>query len=272
MALLLTDGCSYYRGILQSAAIYLFPFVLEYSLIAMGMFAIIYYSIDEHSKGDVIKGLANFFKVQRMDLSGVEKVEGHGNEGHGGHHGPSVFQKSHNGMFAGIILLAACIVSIILFFHTMNTQQDLVTAELIYLTSDLVLHSLLLVASIAAIVQVNRLSYIAKPVSIDDMLLYLSMSGTLILEIAITIASGNRLSPGGGGGGGVASPALRSNEVLRLCSSMVAAIQTIAQVLSFVTHSIISLSLSYTRLGHPRETQQLINEFDVSMAINGLML
>lgn len=239
MALLLTDGCSYYRGILQSAAIYLFPFVLEYSLIAMGMFAIIYYSIDEHSKDDVIKGLANFFKVQRMDLSGVEKVEDHhhGDEGHGGHHGPSVFQKSHNGMFAGIILLAACIVSIILFFYTMNTQQDLATAELIYLTSDLVLHSLLLVASIAAIVQVNRLSYIAKPVSIDDMLLYLSMSGTLILEIAITIASGNRLSPGGGS---IASPALRSNEVLRLCSSMVAAIQTIAQVLSFVTPSIIS--------------------------------
>lgn len=215
------DECAYYRGILQNAAIYLFPFVLEYSLIAMGMITIIYYSIDEEIKDDMVRGLANFFKVQSIDLSEVEKADHAEGEGH---HHESVFSKSHTGMFAGIVLLAACIVSIILFFYTMDSLLDLEGSEMIFLTSDIILHSIMLVATAAAIVRVHRLSYIAKPVSIDDMLLYLSMSGTLILEIAITISSGNAISANDG-------TVNRSNEILRLCSSMVAAIQTIAQVI-----------------------------------------
>lgn len=217
--------CPYYRGILQSASIYLFPFVLEYSLIAMGTTAIIYLSIDDQTKDDVVRGLTNFFKVQAVDLSDIEKADqSSGKEDDSAHHGhgPSVLLKSHRGLFAGILLVVCCSVSITLFFFAMDSELNMAKAELIYLTSDIVLHSILLVVAVAATYRIHRLSFIAKPVSVDDLLLYLAMIGTLVLEFSVAMAAGDAVKHSTGRN--------KSIEGLRMAGSIISAVQTIVQV------------------------------------------
>jgi len=50
---------------------YLFPFVLEYSLIAMGTLAIMYSEVDtDHDdRTNALRGLKNLFKVQALEKS-----------------------------------------------------------------------------------------------------------------------------------------------------------------------------------------------------------
>lgn len=197
--------------------------MLEYSLIAMGTTAIIYISIDDQTKDDVVRGLTNFFKVQAVDLSDVEKVDhptGEEDEGHG--HGPPVLLKSHRGLFAAILLVVCCVVSIALFFFAMDSELNNDKAELIYLTSDILLHTVLLIAAAAATYRIHRLSFIAKPISVDDLLLYLSMIGTLVFEISVAIAAADTVTHG--------TAKSNSIERLRTAGAIIASMQTIVQV------------------------------------------
>jgi Otopetrin len=69
---MLTDNsCDRFDEIHSSTSVYLFPFVLEYSLIAMGTLTIMYASIGEEAdkKDNILRGIQNLFKIRALEKS-----------------------------------------------------------------------------------------------------------------------------------------------------------------------------------------------------------
>ena len=198
------------------------------------MIAVMYWSIDEDKKDKIEKGLANLFKV---DVFVNDQISGasHGG-GHGGHD-EAMFSKSHRGIFLGFMLFAATIISIVLFFYESGDEADLdkvENSEMIYLISDIIMRFFLLVAAIVAIVKLNPLSYVDKPGSIDDTLLLVATSGSMLFEFSIIMSSSYALSERGTETDEERGTKTIEVQVLRLCSGLMAAIQTIIQVIQLI--------------------------------------
>lgn len=213
--------CDYFTGVLKTLSPYLFPFVLEYSLIAMGILATMYSSIvDAANESDSIgRGIEHLLKIK---VSGsADNEEGDHEEGEGNHE-EATLRKSHRGLFLGVLVLAASLITTITFYAT----EDCITKDVMYISTDLAVHSLLLIATATGLIQTNRLSYIAKPIMVDDILLILSMAGSLTYELSLIVSASSYIKRQGGGGGGDAWTV----EVLQVCSSLVASLQTFAQV------------------------------------------
>lgn len=206
--------CNYFTGVLRTLSPYLFPFVLEYSLIVMGTLATMYVSIVENSNesDSIARGLHNLFKVHvpARDQAGERPTEDKED---------AFLRKSHRGLFLGVLVLSGAVVTIVMFY----AQDDRVTKDLTYLSTDISIHALLTVVTIIAIVRTNRLSYIAKPLMVDDILLILSMSGAFLYEVAHVMSTCGYIRE---------NPSSRKEtvEILQLCSSLVALMQTLLQV------------------------------------------
>lgn len=210
--------CDYFTGVLRTLSPYLFPFVLEYSLIVMGTLATMYASIVESSNesDSIARGLHNLFKVHVPTREGGETpLDGGG----GTHKGDEVLRKSHRGLFLGVLVLSGAVVTIVMFY----AETDPITKDLIYLSTDLTIHSLLTVTTVVAIVRTNRLSYITKPLMVDDILLILSMSGAFLYEVSHVMSTSSYIGERPGS-------ERETVEIVQLCSSLVAMIQTVLQV------------------------------------------
>ena len=202
---------------LANLAVYLFPFILEYSLIAMGILMIIYTNIKEESKNKLERGLENLFKVDNF----IQNEELKPSSGH-----KSLFAKSHRGIYVGALLFGATIISIVLFFAAVQDdhgEDALINDDddLNYLISDLILNVFLIVANIAAFIRLSPLSYVDKPCSVDDLLLLIAMSGSILFQVAIVMASANAVAT---------YQFTRSTEVVRMVSALVGILQTLIQV------------------------------------------
>lgn len=197
---------------------YLFPFVLEYSLIVMGTLATMYVSIVEGSNesDSIARGLHNLFKVHVP----TRDQEGENPADSGEHNENAVLRKSHRGLFLGVLVLSGAVISIVIFY----SETDTVTKNLMYLSTDLCIHTFLTVATIIAIVKTNHLSYIAKPLMVDDVLLILSMSGSLLYEVSYVMSTCSYIQE-------KPSSKKETVEILQLCSSLVASLQTVLQVI-----------------------------------------
>ena len=203
---------------LSSVSPYLYPFVLEYSLIAMGTLVAMSASITKRNDGErsVVRGLSNLFRVHVLDSGPRDDgVEQH-------HDGGVVLMKSHRGLFLGVLLLAVSIVSIITFFFVEEYNSD-DQALVIFLSTDMILHGVMLFAAVLALVRLNGLSYVNKPTSVDDVLLLISMSGSILYELSVIMASGDYIRR-------QRFDVNWTHEVLRLSGSMLAATQTLVQV------------------------------------------
>ena len=77
----------------------------------------------------------------------------------------------------------------------------------------------LLVACCLALLLTRNLGYVARPLSTDDGLLFLTMSGSLIFELAVIFAAASHL--------GTDSSQL---VVLDLVASIIASVETVIQV------------------------------------------
>lgn len=206
------------NALLHAVTRYLFPFILEYSLIAVGTVACVIHSISlpTDSEGHLVKGLRNLIKVCSFQKTAIDDDEesSAGSTNSSGQ-GRPILNKSHGGLFVGALLFAGIVVSIVLFYFHGSKESTV-----IYLIADLVVHSCLLIGCVAAFVLLRPLAYVAKPLSSDDALLIIAMCGSALYEIAIIIASSSIISDGHWGG---------FEEPLRLSASIVAGIQTVVQ-------------------------------------------
>lgn len=205
------------NALLHAATRYLFPFILEYSLIAVGTVACILCSISQptDSKGHLVRGLKNLIKVcsfQQTDINDDGKSSaGSSDSGHG----RPLLNKSHAGLFLGALLFSGIVVAIVLFYF-----YGWKGSTVIYLIADLVVHSCLLIGCALAFVRLRPLAYVAKPLSSDDALLILAMCGSALYEISIIIASSSAINEGHSRG---------IQEPLHLSASVVACVQTVVQ-------------------------------------------
>ena len=98
-----------------------------------------------------------------------------------------MFHRAHKGMFFGILAFTATILSVI-FFHVNNDDEPFV-ASIIYHSTDLVLSSLMLCATVSAAVKLRHLGRCPEKFnSIDNILLMISMSGFILLHVFILVS------------------------------------------------------------------------------------
>lgn len=185
---LFSSGCLVYSGVLVIMTPFLFPFVLEYSLIAMGTVAIFLVELNdlvEFGSNQMVKGLHNLIKVPKF--LGFSEHDHKASDG--GHHDST--SKSNTGIFMGGLMLAAVIVSSILFFYALDTDKD--EAQLIYLSTDIGMSAIMLLATLGVIYKMNPLAFVAKPTSVDDVLLMVSLAGAVTFEVAIMTSTATYL-------------------------------------------------------------------------------
>lgn len=91
-------------------------------------------------------------------------------------------QKSHKGMFFGMVVLCFTIVTCVVFLFS-QLQHYRARAEIIYFSTDIVVHSLLLIACVAAFVLTKNLAFAPKPVTTDDLLLLFAAFGSITYEV-----------------------------------------------------------------------------------------
>lgn len=239
----LTGDCKKFDELIEATSPYLFPFVLEYSLIAMGTLAVMYSAVDEATdeQANTLRRIQNLFRVPALSANYAAES---------GEHAP-ILQKSHRGFFTGVLVLSGGFVAIIMFYFATTEFGK----ALVYLVTLISLHGIMLLATGVALVKINQLSYIARPVSVDDILLLLSMSGEVIYELSIIMASSHYVVSHSGSHGAnesshdVVSTATHDDhhssdsdssdhflaEILRLVASGIAVIQAILQVLLTVS-------------------------------------
>lgn len=201
----------------QDASRYLFPFVLEYSVIAVGTVACIAHSIAQptDSEGNLVKGLQNLIKVCSLASKSKEDEKNSGSAD--SEEDAGILNKSHCGVFFGSLLFAGIIVTIVM-FHLFQDEDT--TPTVIYLTADIVLHSCLLFGCFLALVLIRPLAFVAKPMSVDDALLVIAMCGAVVYELLIIVATGATVDamdfPG---------------DRLQLASSIISAVETLVQAM-----------------------------------------
>ncbi|ESO12669.1 hypothetical protein HELRODRAFT_159246 [Helobdella robusta] len=217
--------------LLHAAAKYLMPFVLEYSLIAVGSISCFLYFGGIESESMVSRAKRNLIRVfslapsdfdkykQVMQTEGeeinvhsetkvrfsnsvVDKVPIEKNVIHPGinptsnsrrrnseaftnfmlNHDQNPLQKSHLGMFAGVVVMCLTVVACVVFLFSF-LQENRFRAEIIFYSTDIIIHSVLLIACICAFVLMKNLAFVSKPVSTDDVLLLIAAFGSLTYEI-----------------------------------------------------------------------------------------
>ena len=67
----MTGDCQKFDKLIEATSPYLFPFVLEYSLIAMGTLAIMYSAVDESTdeQANTLRRIQNLFRVPALSAN-----------------------------------------------------------------------------------------------------------------------------------------------------------------------------------------------------------
>ena len=180
-----SDGCN--TEFVHQLSPYLFPFVLEYSLIVVAVMASIFHGLNLRITTDL------FASLQRALRTHPEKLEDNSDS----LHHESFFSKSHRGLYLGVILLSATIVSIILFFYSIGTSGKSDNAVQIYYCTDSLISVLLIIGLVVGFHQLRGLHVtFNRDNTIDNVLLMVSMSGLILLQIFILIAAVSTLTAG----------------------------------------------------------------------------
>ena len=144
---------------------------------------------------------------------------------------PTLFHRSHKGLFLGVVVLTGTILVIVIFY--VNNDHDAFIGALLYHATSLVLTSLLMVATVSAALSLRQLGRSRDGVNlIDDLLLLFSMSGFLLLHLFILVsgvdflASAHRHSASG-----AASQAARVVALLEVAATALETVQCVGQVL-----------------------------------------
>ena len=141
------------------------------------------------------------------------------------HHTVVTFKSSNKGLLLGACVLCITIVSVIIFFFDL-TGENLAAAQKNFLITDITLHGLMLLACMGSLWSLSSLPI--KEIEftqVDDVLLFVAMSGSILFEISIVISCSVYLNEN-----------YSSNEEymlnsLALASAIVSCVQTLLQTL-----------------------------------------
>ena len=106
-----------------------------------------------------------------------------------------MFRKAHRGTFLGFVLMSGMFISVVTFFFTVDNGRAM-EGHTIYLVTDIVIHVIVLSAVLLAGYQMSVLSFTAKGLGIDDILLFISMSGSFFFEMSLMVSTSTCLSYG----------------------------------------------------------------------------
>lgn len=181
------------NSLLHNMTRYLFPFVLEYSLIAFGTIGAILHSLDQASTGSkkIPRDIQCVVAFTSSDPSTAndDKPASTTSPAAKEH---DALSKAHTGLFVGALVMAGVVVSIILFHvEPKNGRAFNNLPTVIYLVTDACLHGLLLVGCIVAFILMRPLAYVPKAISMDDVLIVIAMCGSLVLDLSIILSSSN---------------------------------------------------------------------------------
>lgn len=208
--------------LLPTLTIYLFPFILEYSLIAVGTITSLLHVmvVTRNDQGNRIQRVCNTFRAVALRKGTPDAEEEMPSSTRAGQ--PDILGKSHRGFFISALVVAGTVAVIILFFLIPQKKADSFLPSIIYYAGDMCLHVFLLGGCVLGFIQMRPLGFLPKTLSTDDVLIVVAMCGTVIYELAAIIASSDALNH--------KLPDKRI-DVLRLCSSLVSFVQAIAQAL-----------------------------------------
>lgn len=154
---------------------FLFPFVLEYSLIAMAIFICMYLRLLETSlvKNRLGTGCKNQSNPQEQNNErNIERRK------------ESLLEKSHTGLFLGVLHVAGAIVSIVIFHHYLLRDKDRSAMKVFYF-SDIISHCVLLFGCCLVMYHLWGLEHKFSAPTVDDVLLLIGLAGNFILEFVI---------------------------------------------------------------------------------------
>jgi len=208
--------------LLPTLSLYLYPFILEYSLIAVGTITALTHALIDakNEQGHRIQDVRNNFRV--ISLKGRRANANDDAEQPPAEGEPNILGKSHRGFFVAGLIVAGVVASVILFFVMPTLQDDDSLPSIIFYSTDMCLHMFLFGGCILGFCQMRPLGFVPKPTSTDDVLIIFAMCGSVMYDVTAIIASSDALNRG--------SPDNRI-DVMRLCSSLVAFVQVIAQAM-----------------------------------------
>lgn len=183
------DNCTAQDSLVTKASPYLFPFVLEYSLIAAATMMVMSSEITVRVTVDLIEKVKRQLRKseqKRQRALSTTKPAEHVSEG-------VEFRKAHTGMFSGIVFLAIAIIGMVVFLNmsSKNQQDKKDLAIKIHHCFDIALNTFMGIAAAMSMVQLMRklsYSYSSKN-SVDQGLLILSSSGGILLNAFMFIAA-----------------------------------------------------------------------------------
>ena len=191
-----SEMCVQLNEFLHSISPYMFPFVMEYSLIALSMTAIIYGSINS-TMIDSFKNLKYIFTLRSSSVDSANKPV---QSGKTRAHSKNDFDitsldswsfdsmtKHHSnvGAFLGGLMFAGVLACLIA--TALQGQVDDYKATITHLITDIMISSILLTACIVTLVSILKLPRVHRSASIDDILLMVAMSGSFVFQVSIMI-------------------------------------------------------------------------------------
>ena len=215
------------QTLLHIASPYLFPFVLEYSLIALATFGGMFASLDVAVSKDFLKAVK---KVIQRAKNNSKK----GNVKANDHHNESTFAKAHMGLFLGMLVLAGMVVSIVLFFywssveHIDEDEPPNMNPTLMFHGTDLGAHVLMFIAVIVGFAKFFRLGFsLTRWNTIDHALLLISLAGVILFETFMMISSFTYITEGQHDG-------VRTVSIVACASGLVAIFQSLFQTIFII--------------------------------------
>ncbi|XP_064637002.1 proton channel OtopLc-like [Lineus longissimus] len=168
--------CAHRTTIIQGVSPYLYPCLIEYSLIAA---AVAYKMFLDIGKVPVVM----FHQEEKLLVQAQRTDDG--------------CHKANRGLFLGFLLLILTVISIIMFF--VYEEENRYTAKLVFFSTDAILNTVCLGATIGAMVNMRKLSFVPlDDDSFDDSLLLLAQLGVYTYDTFIVVSSMSGIGQNGG--------------------------------------------------------------------------
>ena len=187
-----TDACPLFVDtLLVNAAPYLFPCVLEYSLLAAAIMYSMYTDIDQmNSTKDLREHIQRGRSSLEPSRSANTSTSRQSCESTNNHNSHSTlysthvnFDKTHRGLFLGLVLSACAAVSILIFFSYKGDDGQV--HLYLYYISDNVLQVVLLIFVMIGWLRIQRLNIVASHngLNVDQTILILAMTGVVLFHM-----------------------------------------------------------------------------------------
>jgi hypothetical protein len=173
--------CDSLTQMLTKISPYLFPFVMEYSLIVLGMAAIMYGALDADMV-DSFKNLKYVLKLSRLVSDNLDSWS----------IDSSKVKNSNVGAFLGGLFITLMISSLIA--AAVQQGYDDLKASLTYIIADICFNITIIVACFVAFIKLlKNFPRVDRNATIDDILLIIAMTGALFFQLCVIIPTARYL-------------------------------------------------------------------------------